>query len=976
MFHKLLVFLFCFNSISCCFAQNFGSNNYFDTKINNINSITKDNNNFLWLGTQDGIFRFDSKTFQKFTVKSNKELENWQSLDFVEFLKNSNELFIGSTNKGIAIYNKLSSTYFFQPINLNLKTDVTSFSGIIKKGDFYFLCSTAGLIKFKLELKNKIYIPSNIKKISSVSISTSVFSSDEKLYTLDENSTVTIFDKNFYSILNKFDLNKHIPLGSRYVKLLLKSDTLYIATMEGLFVFKIYKNEIYYLTKHFETQNILSINKLTNGEIIFSTRSQLYQIKNNKPIQVTINNQNTESNSILNICSIFLSDSMIFLGGQNGLTILKSEDCFSTFKNTSLSKPIKHLYNISIPFNDKILLSAEEGLYKFNVINHTINKINSDNAYLASCPIGANEWIVSSTNSLYHLNNKNNIKTLDNVYPEFKKFKSYVASSIIKLSDSKYLLSSFNQKGLIIWDKKNRNVYTDTIFVFNNKPILQTNNSFKIDTDIFILSDTCLYKYDLSKNSKSVILLKYKNLSFGMLMDMVKIGKYYVFASYGNGIVITDLHFGIVKVLKYENGLSNNGVYKIFSTKNNAVIISTNDGLNYLDLKDFKVRKYFTENGIHNNHFEQYSGLKINEDVYLGGEEGLTKINTNELDSYSYPVLNTSFTNIDLLYPNQPLKTENLEFNKFYQISSNIIQTTIHFQAIQYPLSSKLNYAYRIKEISESWIDLKTQNYFSVIGLSPKKYTIEVKVIDVNGNDYFFPKMELHFLPKWYQTLLFKITLALLIAGLLYVLYSFRIKQLKKVLAVRQKISQNLHDDIGSTLSAINMYTQVAKLQPQENHFMDSIEENTKEVLGKLDDIIWSTNPKNDKVQNLVERMENFAVPLCRAKNVTFVFNHSLIDNSNRISETTRQNLFVMFKEAVNNALKYAQCKTCTVSLEEKNKNIYCSITDDGIGFDTTLPTERNGLLNMQLRAKEIKGSCKIESITNKGTVVVIALPI
>jgi signal transduction histidine kinase len=217
---------------------------------------------------------------------------------------------------------------------------------------------------------------------------------------------------------------------------------------------------------------------------------------------------------------------------------------------------------------------------------------------------------------------------------------------------------------------------------------------------------------------------------------------------------------------------------------------------------------------------------------------------------------------------------------------------------------------------------------------------------------------------------------ALSIAGLLYILYSFRIRQLKKVLAVRKKISSDLHDDIGSTLSTINMYSQVAQLQPNSMEHIANIQENTKEVLEKLDDIVWATNPKNDQVKNLVERLDNFAKPLLNAKQIQFTFTYNTAISTTKIPENTRQNLYLICKEAINNIAKYAQAKNCILQLTIKNKTIYCSIIDDGIGFDTNQATERNGILNMQLRTQQLKGSFHISSQLNKGTTIELQLPL
>ena len=121
--------------------------------------------------------------------------------------------------------------------------------------------------------------------------------------------------------------------------------------------------------------------------------------------------------------------------------------------------------------------------------------------------------------------------------------------------------------------------------------------------------------------------------------------------------------------------------------------------------------------------------------------------------------------------------------------------------------------------------------------------------------------------------------------------------------------------------------------------------------------------------------MDGFARPLLQSKNIRFVFDHGVFTDGISISENSRQSLFLIFKEAINNICKYAQCKTCTVVLALENRQLVCSITDDGIGFDSTLPTDRNGLLNMRERVKALKGKIDIQSTLQSGTVIALQLP-
>ena len=121
---------------------------------------------------------------------------------------------------------------------------------------------------------------------------------------------------------------------------------------------------------------------------------------------------------------------------------------------------------------------------------------------------------------------------------------------------------------------------------------------------------------------------------------------------------------------------------------------------------------------------------------------------------------------------------------------------------------------------------------------------------------------EFEVLKPWWEQWWLRIGVVVLLAGAFYGIYRYRVRQLLKVEQIRRSISSDLHDDIGATLSSINIYTELAKRQDDNREFLNLIQDNTREIIGKLDDLVWSINPKNDSAEQLINRMRSFSEPL------------------------------------------------------------------------------------------------------------------
>ncbi len=195
-----------------------------------------------------------------------------------------------------------------------------------------------------------------------------------------------------------------------------------------------------------------------------------------------------------------------------------------------------------------------------------------------------------------------------------------------------------------------------------------------------------------------------------------------------------------------------------------------------------------------------------------------------------------------------------------------------------------------------------------------------------------------------------------------------RIHQLQNI---RNSIADDLHDDIGSTLSSISIMNELAKEKsPEALPLLMSIGESTSAIQENMSDIVWTINPKNDQFENVMQRMQMFATEILDAKIIQLEFRNDASLNSTRLTMKQRKNLYLFFKEAINNAAKHSGAKKIIVNIIKSDSNIEMNISDDGSGFNTSAIFGGNGMSSLKKRADELNAMYNITSITNEGTTV------
>lgn len=221
----------------------------------------------------------------------------------------------------------------------------------------------------------------------------------------------------------------------------------------------------------------------------------------------------------------------------------------------------------------------------------------------------------------------------------------------------------------------------------------------------------------------------------------------------------------------------------------------------------------------------------------------------------------------------------------------------------------------------------------------------------------------------------------LLVMLLFVIINRNKLKRTIEMERVRSRLSRDLHDDIGSTLSSINILSRTAQthLDPASDEktrvALEKINERCQRLLDNMRDIIWNINPGNDTLEEVMSRMREYAATLLEAKQIDYTFNFPKETMDCQLTMDVKNNMYLIFKEAINNLSKYAACTKTVLTLTFDDKNIYLTIEDNGKGFDKDEIKQRGGLRNMHDRAEEIKGVINITSVIDKGTKVELTMP-
>lgn len=310
------------------------------------------------------------------------------------------------------------------------------------------------------------------------------------------------------------------------------------------------------------------------------------------------------------------------------------------------------------------------------------------------------------------------------------------------------------------------------------------------------------------------------------------------------------------------------------------------------------------------------------------------------------------------------------------------------FQAITLSGAQQVLYRYRIEGIDAPWSDWSATNSVTYSALPPGNYIFHVQCKGAEGVvapelTYAFEIITPFQKTKWFR---YSVLVACLLTGILlqYIVNSRKQRRetlLAKLRAeeqakIRLRTAEDFHDEIGNKLTRINVLTSVLKNKinptPDSIRILAQIEDNTAQLYSGTRDILWSLKPSNDNLYEILHRIRDFGGELFQDTDINFTFTGTDEKWRNfRLPMDMSRNLIMIFKEALNNTLKYAKAKNVSLEVTLKNRNVLqLVLKDDGEGFDQQTVKRGNGLNNMSIRTGRLNGKLYIDSRKNKGTII------
>jgi len=206
----------------------------------------------------------------------------------------------------------------------------------------------------------------------------------------------------------------------------------------------------------------------------------------------------------------------------------------------------------------------------------------------------------------------------------------------------------------------------------------------------------------------------------------------------------------------------------------------------------------------------------------------------------------------------------------------------------------------------------------------------------------------------------------LLICGIVYIAvkrkFQLEIKRKEAAARLRTKISIDLHDDVGSLLSGVALQSELLTYgeEGDKKESLQEISALSRVAMEKMRDIVWAIDSRKDRYENLIDRMRSFAQRSLAAKSIDLEFRVEGINSSNRINAESRQNFYLLFKEAITNIVKHSDASKVNVEFFKEGHNLILDIRDNG-RYNSPIKSDGLGLINMKTRAEALGGKLLID---------------
>ena len=432
-----------------------------------------------------------------------------------------------------------------------------------------------------------------------------------------------------------------------------------------------------------------------------------------------------------------------------------------------------------------------------------------------------------------------------------------------------------------------------------------------------------------------------------------------------------------VQHINLQSGLMSNWGRTIAEDSNGCIWIGSDLGIDKL-IPTGNSFRVFNFSRI-NNYFAQVNEIspENGHSLWFTTSNGLVNIIDGEIEKTPAPPAYITSVN---------LGDTSFKYSKYY--AGTKVQLKYYQNQVEFEFSSpafinekQILYSYRLLGSADTaWSHPASLHAVSYASLQPGHYRFEVRTIGWNAESGALAGFVFMIQSPFWQTWWFYLLIGFVVLLFFYALYLYRIREFLKLQKIRNRIATDLHDDIGATLTNINLLSEISRKnlqQPLEaEKFLQRISEEVTGSSQALNDIIWNVNSRNDSMEEIMLRMRRYAADLFDNSNTLC---HLAMDENvatKKLNMEQRRDVYLIYKEAMNNIIKHASASNVWISLQWQSGKLCMKIKDDGKGFEPVIISHRNGLKNIRSRTEKWKGSTAIEAAPGKGTLIEIIIPL
>ena len=427
------------------------------------------------------------------------------------------------------------------------------------------------------------------------------------------------------------------------------------------------------------------------------------------------------------------------------------------------------------------------------------------------------------------------------------------------------------------------------------------------------------------------------------------------------------------------DGLASDSILCVAEDRPNQFYVATNRGLNHIDFNTGGVKRFTANDGLANNQvdviFRDSRGA-----FWFGTVTGVSRLLPDGAHPEGAPPI---FINSLKIAGQKRRISEVGEIDlRGLKLAPGENQIEITFGSISFGAGDTIRYRYKLEGADADWQPLSDQRTINYANLAAGDYRFLVEAVSAEGVKSLAPaSVEFTVLaPAWRRW--WFLTLAagvILLAG--YMVYRYRVGRLLEVERIRTRIAADLHDDIGSNLTKIGILSEVANQQmngaeQRVAEPISTIARISRESVTSMSDIVWAINPRMDSLRDLVSHMREFAGEMFASRDIEFDFRAPPSDVYLRLGADVRRTVYLIFKEAVNNIVRHAECSRADIELQVEGAHLVLTVADDGLGFDRAEEGAGNGLLSIERRAVQACGRVEIVSSRSAGTKITLRLPV